>query len=209
MKKILKQSLMLCIIFILLCGLIYPLAVTAIGQLLFKKQADGSILTYNGKKIGSSLIGQDFTDERFFHGRVSSINYNTYTKADTVKDSSGKVKYEGVTSGSSNLAPSNKALENRIEHDMSVFLKNHPGIIKDEIPEDLITNSGSGLDPEISIQAAKIQEPLISEKTGISVEELSSIVKKCTRAKSFGMFGEPGVNVLKVNVEIAKKLNIK
>lgn len=209
MKKILKQSLMLCLIFVLLCGLIYPLAVTAIGQLLFNKQANGSILTYNGRKIGSSLIGQDFADERFFHGRISSINYNTYTKADTVKDESGKVKYEGVTSGSSNLATTNKALEVRIEKDMGAFLKSHPGIKKNEIPEDLITNSGSGLDPEISIQAAVIQEPLISEKTGISIEELSIIVKKCTRAKSFGLFGEPGVNVLKANIEIAKKLDIK
>lgn len=209
MKGILKQSILLCITLAVLCGCIYPLTVTAAGQLLFKKQANGSIITYDGRIIGSSLLGQDFTDSRFFHGRVSSINYNTYTKADTEKDSSGNVKYSGATSGSSNLAPSNKALEVRIEKDINAFLETHPGVTKDEIPQDLITNSGSGLDPEISVQSAEIQIPLISKTTGINIEELSSIIKKCTRGKALGLFGEPGVNVLKANIEIAKKLNIK
>jgi potassium-transporting ATPase KdpC subunit len=209
MKNTIKQSLKISLILLLLCGLIYPLAVTGIGQVLFHKQANGSIIKYNGKAVGSELLGQNFTDTRFFHGRVSSINYNTYAKSDTVPNKSGNVAYKGVTSGSSNLAPSNKILKDRIEKDIAAFLKMNPSIRKNQIPADLFTNSASGLDPDISVQGAEVQIPLISKMTNISTQDLNKILQHNTAGRTFGIFGETRVNVLKCNLEIAKLLRIK
>lgn len=209
MKNTIIQSLKISVFLLVLCGLIYPLAVTGLGQILFHKQANGSIIEYNNKPVGSALLGQNFTDARFFHGRVSSINYNTYTKADITPKKDGSVIYTGVTSGSSNLAPSNKALKERIEKDVDTFLKANPGTTKDKLPADLFTNSGSGLDPDISIEGAEVQIPNISKVTKISVEDLHKIVKTNTTGRSLGIFGESHVNVLKCNLEIAKLLNIK
>jgi potassium-transporting ATPase KdpC subunit len=209
MKNTIKQSLKISIFLLVLCGVIYPLAVTGLGQIMFHKQANGSIIEYNNKAVGSKLIGQNFTDTRFFHGRVSSINYNTYTKEDIIPKKDGSVSYTGVSSGSSNLAPSNKALTDRINKDVDAFLKANPTISKDKIPADLFTNSGSGLDPDISPEGAQIQIPLISQVTKISVEDLNKIVKDNTTGKSLGVFGEAHVNVLKCNLDISKKLNIK
>jgi K+-transporting ATPase ATPase C chain len=208
MKNIIRQSIVLCIAMLIICGIIYPLTVTGLGQLFFKKQANGSIIEYKGSKVGSELLGQSFTDTRFFHGRISSVNYNTYKKEDIVPDSNGKAVYTGVASGSSNLAPSNKALEDRIKKDLDEFLKSHEGTDKSKIPVDLLTSSGSGLDPDISPEAAYVQIPLISKTTGISEDELNNIVKKNTTGRQLGIFGEKRVNILKVNLEIAKRLNI-
>jgi potassium-transporting ATPase KdpC subunit len=209
MKNTIKQSLKVSIFLLVLCGLIYPFAVTGLGQILFHKQANGSIIEYKNKPVGSSLLGQNFTDARFFHGRVSSINYNTYIKADVTPQKDGSTVYTGVTSGSSNLAPSNRALRERIEKDVEVFLKANPGITRDKLPADLFTNSGSGLDPDISIEGAQIQIPYISKVTKISIDVLNKIVKNNTVGRSLGIFGEPHVNVLKCNLDIAKLLNTK
>jgi len=204
--KTLIRTITISLVFIILCGIIYPLTMTGISQLIFHKQANGSILKYNGKPAGSELLGQAFTDMRFFHGRISSYNYNTYTKADTIPDKSGNKAYQGVGSGSSNLAPSNPALADRVKKDINEFLKTHPGVKKEDIPTDLLTSSGSGLDPDISPEAAKIQIPVVSVATGISSTELQSIVKKYTEGRQLGLFGEPRVNILKVNLEIARIL---
>lgn len=204
--KTLKRSILISIVFLVLCGIIYPLTMTGISQLVLNKNANGSVIVVGGKEVGSELIGQNFTDPRFFHGRVSSVNYNTYTKADTKPDKSGKVAYGGVSSGSQNLAPSNKALADRVQKDIADFLKTHPGVKKEDIPTDLLTSSGSGLDPNISPESAKIQIPAVSKATGISETELQSIVNKYTEGRALGMFGEPRVNVLKVNIEIAAVL---
>lgn len=205
--KMLKKAVLLSIVLMILCGVIYPLAITGIGQLAFNKKANGSMIVYKGKEVGSELIGQSFTDPRFFRGRVSSVNYNTYTKEDTKPDKNGKVNYSGVGSGSQNLAPSNKDLTKRVQNDINDFLKTHPGVKKEDIPEDLLTSSGSGLDPDISVESANIQIPAVSKATGISVEKLREIVDKNTQGRSLGVFGEPRVNVLKVNLEVASLLN--
>jgi K+-transporting ATPase ATPase C chain len=207
--KTLKRSILISVVLLILCGFIYPLAMTGVSQLLFSKKANGSMIIVNGKEVGSELIGQSFTDPRFFHGRPSGINYNTYTEADKKPDKNGKIAYSGVSSGSQNLAPSNKALTDRVQKDMADFLKTHPGVKKEDIPTDLLTSSGSGLDPDISPQAAKIQIPAVSKATGISEEQLQHIVNQYTQGKSWGIFGEPRVNVLKVNLEIASILKIK
>lgn len=209
MKSIIKQSLTITIVLVILCGVIYPLAVTGIGQTLFNKQANGSMITYNGRKVGSELLGQNFTDARFFHGRVSAVNYNTYTKADLIPDKDGKTDFNGVSSGGSNLAPSNRALQDRIKAEINEFLALNPGITKDKIPADLLTSSGSGLDPDISVQGAQIQIPLISKTTGLSKDILNKIVTDSAKGRALGIFGEPRVNVVKANLEIAKELNIK
>lgn len=207
--KIIKKSILLSITFMVLCGLIYPLLMTGISQLVFNKKANGSMITVNGNEVGSELIGQNFTDQRFFRGRISSVNYNTYTEADTVPDESGKAAYSGVASGSQNLAPSNDALKERVQKDIDDFLAANPGVKKEDIPTDLLTSSGSGLDPDISPESARIQIPSVSKASGIGEADLQKIVDKYTEGRTLGIFGEPRVNILKVNMEIASLLNIK
>ncbi|HEY5563048.1 MAG TPA: K(+)-transporting ATPase subunit C [Clostridiaceae bacterium] len=209
MKDMLKKSVLLSVVLLALCGLIYPLAMTGISQVLFNKKANGSMVSINGKEVGSELIGQSFTDKRFFRGRVSSSNYNTYTKADLKPDSKGNVAYVGVTSGSANLGPSNPALMARVKKDMNDFLKNHPGLKAQDIPTDLLTSSASGLDPNISPKSAKIQVSAVSKWTNISSSDLTNIITKNTEGRTLGIFGEPRVNVLKVNLEIANILKSK
>lgn len=206
--KTLIHAVIVSLVLLVVCGLIYPLAMTGISQILFPSQANGSIVYYNGKPAGSELLGQAFTDPRFFHGRVSAVNYNTYTEEDTKPSQNGKPAYSGPASGSANLAPSNPALAERVKKDIDEFLAANPGIKKEDIPADLFTSSGSGLDPDISPQAAAVQVPGISNATGISASELQSIVSRYTEGRFLGIFGEPRVNVLKVNIEIAKRLNL-
>ena len=191
---------------LLICGLLYPLGMTGLSQLIFNRQANGSIIEYEGKPAGSELLGQAFSDVRFFHGRVSAYNYNTYQVEDIKPDKDGKTAYPGVGSGSANLAPSNPALADRVKTDMDAFLKAHPGVKKEDIPADLLTSSGSGLDPHISPKAAEIQIPAISSATGISEPELEKIVLEFTEGRQLGLFGEPRVNILKANIEIAGRL---
>lgn len=207
--KIIKKSILISITLMILCGLIYPLLMTGISQIIFNKQANGSMIVVDGKEVGSELIGQNFTDPRFFRGRISSINYNTYTDDDVKPDGNGKAVYSGVGSGSENLAPSNKNLKHRVEADIADFLSAHPGVKKEDIPTDLLTSSGSGLDPDISPEAARIQIPSVSKASGIGEANLKEIVDKYTEGRSFGVFGEKRVNIVKVNTEIASILNNK
>ena len=207
--KIMKKAILVSIVLMILCGIIYPLVLTGISQLVLNKKANGNMIVVDGKEVGSELIGQNFTDPMFFRGRVSSVNYNTYTEGDTRPNKEGKTAYSGVGSGSQNLAPSNKELQERVEKDIEDFLKSNPGVKKEDIPTDLLTSSGSGLDPDISPEAAAIQIPAVSKASGISETELQKIVDKYTEGKSLGIFGEPRVNILKANIEIASILKIK
>ena len=202
MLKKIKTPILVTLVFILICGIIYPLTVTGIGQLVFHHQANGSLIDVDGKIVGSELVGQDFKDERFMKCRPSAVNYNTYTEAEKTSGS-----YGGVSSGSKNYGPSNKDLIKRVEEDMKIFLENNPGIKKEDIPTDLLTASGSGLDPHISPDSAKIQIPRLVRTTGLSKEVLTTIVEENTKGKVLGLFGEETVNVLMVNLEIAKKIN--
>lgn len=193
--KVLLRAVTITIALFIICGLVYPLAMTGISQLLFHHEANGSMVEINGKQTGSQLLGQNFTDSRYFHGRISAVNYNTY-------DSKDKTAYSGPGSGSANLAPSNPELVKRVRKDIDAFLKANPEIKKEDIPTDLLTSSGSGLDPDISPKAAKIQIPAISKATGISISDLEKIVEKYTTGRTLGIFGEPRFNVLKANIEI-------
>ncbi|WP_339292208.1 potassium-transporting ATPase subunit KdpC [Paenibacillus sp. FSL W8-0187] len=178
------------LVFIVLCGVLYPLVTTGASQLLMPKQAGGSLVTDSGGKVvGSELIGQNFTEPQYFHGRVSSIEYN------------------GAGSGSNNYAPSNPDLIERTKASIEAWKENNPDVPASKVPIDLVTNSGSGLDPHISPQAADIQIPRISKLTGIAEAELDQLVKEHTEGRDLGVFGEPRVNVLKLNLALAELLD--
>ena len=179
--KIIRLSLLL----IVLCGIVYPVAMTGLAQTIFPSQADGSLVkNSDGKVVGSELIGQNYKSPQYFQGRVSSIENN------------------GASTGSNNYAPSNEDMLKRTEDSINVLQKENPELDKKDIPLDLITNSGSGLDPHISVRAAEIQAERVSEETGIKKEELLAMIKDSTTYRSLGIFGEPHVNVLELNMKV-------
>ncbi|MGE7918897.1 K(+)-transporting ATPase subunit C [Viridibacillus sp. NPDC093762] len=204
-----KQALKITLLMFVLCGLLYPFAVTGMAQVLFNHEANGSLIEMDGKKIGSDKLGQAFTSPEFFWGRVSAINYNVYTKEDLVPDAKGETNYNGVSSGTFNYAPSNPELKKRIETDIETFLKANPGVQREQIPTDLVTASGSGLDPHISVESAKIQIKRIAQASGLSESEVNDIVKTNTDSRIFNVFGEDKVNVLSANLDIYKKMKVK
>ncbi|SDD91188.1 K+-transporting ATPase ATPase C chain [Bacillus wiedmannii] len=186
-QSILSPIVRITFTFLVLCGLVYPLIVTGIAQAVMKDNADGSLI-YNDKNevIGSTLIGQNFTDPRYFHGRVSSI------------------EYKAEASGSNNYAPSNPDLEKRVEKSIEEWKKQNRAVPVTEVPIDLVTNSGSGLDPDISPKAASVQVERISKITKIPKEMLNQLIKDQTEGAALGLFGENRVNVLKLNLELKK-----
>ncbi|HEY5584646.1 MAG TPA: potassium-transporting ATPase subunit KdpC [Ruminiclostridium sp.] len=197
--KTIITALKMSITMVILCGFIYTFSITGLGQLLFNHQSEGSLITYNGTQVGSELLGQKFSDPRYFHGRVSAYDYNTYKKEDESSFALG--------SGSANLAVSNPVLVKRVESDINEFISTHPNTSTNDIPTDLLTSSGSGLDPHISPQAAKIQVPAIAKATDLDAAKLNSIIAECTEGRAFGILGEVRVNVLKANIEIKKLLD--
>ncbi len=170
-------------ILFIICCVIYQLVITGIAQLVMPHQASGSLI-YNSKNqvIGSELIGQQFKDPQFFQGRVSSVDYNANG------------------SGSSNLAPSNPALMERMKASIEEWKKQNPDVPVSSLPMDLITNSGSGLDPDISPAAALAQVPRISKLTGVSQDKLQALITQNTNPPQLGMLGDSAVNVLKLNI---------
>ncbi len=202
--KYLRSGVILTVLMLVVCGLAYPAALTGLGQVLFPNQANGSLITAEGEKttkpeeaVGSAIVGQDFQgDARYFQGRLSNVNYNMY-------DSEAEA-LANVSSGSANYGATNEELKARVKEDVDKFIQMHPGVKEGDIPADLLTASGSGLDPNITPESAKIQIPAISQATGMSEEELLTIVKKNTSGKVLGVFGHERVNVLKCNLEIAR-----
>lgn len=195
MKTILKV-LRLTVVLILICGLAYPLLITGIGQVAFNHQANGSVIEYNGKQVGSELIGQQFTEDKYFVGRISAVGYNTSEDGTEVD----------ATSGSNNLGPTSEELKSRVEKDIDMFLEKNPKLSKEDISAELISQSGSGLDPDITVQGAKIQIPRIIDATGISETQLNKLIEDNTEGKLLGLFGEEHVNVLKLNIGIDELL---
>lgn len=202
--KELRQALLLSLCLFGLCGLIYPYAVTGAAYLLAPGKAGGSLIFVNGQAVGSELIGQSFDDPRFMQGRPSAVGYNVYTPED--KEAG---RYGGVASGSENLSPGNPALIARVKGSMEAFLQAHPGVRAQDIPADLVTASGSGLDPHISPAAARLQIPELARRTGLTRQELELMVQKSSSGKWGGIFGEDVVHVLKVNLAIASALGLE
>lgn len=201
--KYFKNALVVSIAMFAICGFAYPMVMTGISQIIFPHQANGSLIEENGEVVGSSLVGQDFTDEKLFHCRPSAYNYNTYTEEDKENGD-----YSGVSSGSNNYAPSNPDLENRINEDIEKFLQENPTIEKEDIPSDIITASGSGLDPHISVEAANVQVDRVSENTGLTKKQLKKMIEENTEGKFLGIFGEEKVNVLELNLSLAKEISM-
>ena len=185
--KTVGKTVVFCLVMMLMCSFVYPLALTGVSQLTMKAKADGSKVDKDGnlttdtkEAVGSALIGQDFTEDCYFQGRVSAVNYNTYTYAN-----------------------SNPELKERMEKDLEQFLKEYPGVKAEDVPAELLTASGSGLDPHISPESAEVQIPTVAKNSGLSEEEVKKIVEENTEKKTLGVFGEERVNVLGCNLDIA------
>ena len=207
--KVLHPAVTVTLVLMLVCGLGYPLLLNGLSGLLFPNQAKGSLVMVDGKAIGSEHVGQEFTAGYFMKGRPSAVHYNTYTVNEEGKAvySDGS-EFTGLASGSSNYGPSNPALAQRVEEDMAAFLAANPDVRAEEIPTDLLTASGSGLDPHISPASAAVQLPAIAQASGLSMETLEQIVQKNTTGKLLGIFGEEAVNVLGVNADIAQAMGL-
>ena len=183
MKNHLIVAVKFTLITTLLFGLVYPLAVTGLSQLLFPKQANGSLIDKNGQILGSRLIGQPFTSDKYFHSRPSAAGTG----------------YDPTASSGSNLGPTNQQLVDRVKQDVAKLQQENPGVA---IPADLVTASGSGLDPEISPAAAEFQIPRIARNRGIGVETLRPLVARHTQPRQWGILGETRVNVLELNLDL-------
>lgn len=173
----------------LICGVLYTVVITGLSQIFFPKKANGSIIEVNGKKYGCELLAQKFTGDEYMWGRV--MNISTFT------DKDGSTK---MYSGPSNISPESKEYKQLVAQRVDKIKKANPDADTSKIPEDLVTCSGSGLDPDISIAAARYQIPRIAKANKMSEGEVEEIVEKCTSHKILGIFGEETVNVLKVNL---------
>lgn len=183
------KALRLCLVFTVICGLIYPLAATGVAQVIFPSQANGSLIKKDNQVVGSKWIGQNFASEKFFHGRVSSI------------------ENDASASGSMNLAPSNPELKKRVEASIKRLEKENPSMPRTNIPADLVTNSGSGLDPDISVDSANLQVARVAKANNLKPDAVQKLVANNTTTRSLGIFGEPRVNVLELNLALEKLLD--
>jgi potassium-transporting ATPase KdpC subunit len=197
MLREIRPAIIVLVALTLITGLAYPLAMTGIAEVLFPTQAQGSLIEQNGTVIGSSLIGQQFTSDKYFHGRPSA------TTAPDPNDSTKTVPapYNAANSGGSNLGPSNKALIDRVQGDIDTLKKENPN---DPVPQDLVTTSASGLDPDITPEAALFQVPRIAKARNLTEDRVRQLVAENTQGRLFGLLGEPRVNVLLLNLALDK-----
>jgi potassium-transporting ATPase KdpC subunit len=195
MVREIRPALVVLVALTLITGLIYPLAMTGIAVLLFPHQAQGSLVERDGKIVGSDLIGQAFTGDKYFHGRPSATN--TPDPNDATK--TVPAPYNAANSGGSNLGPSNKALIDRVQGDIDALKKENPS---EPVPADLVTTSASGLDPHISPEAALFQVPRIAKARNLSEDRIRQLVEEHTEGRFLGVLGEPRVNVLLLNLAL-------
>lgn len=190
-RSVLPKAAGIFLIFTILCGIVYTGVVTGIAQLIFPKQANGSIIEINGKKYGCELLGQQFTDEGHMWGRIMNVDVSTY------KDKDGKMLMYATPS---NLSPASEAYETLVAERVEKLRAANPDMDERAVPVDLVTCSGSGLDPDISPAAAEYQVARIAQKRGITQQEVRAVIQKCTNGRFLGVFGEQTVNILKVNL---------
>ena len=183
MKKNLITAMLMTVATTILLGIIYPLVVTGLAQLMFHDRAMGQIVVRAGKPVGSRVIGQAFTSDRYFHSRPSYAGNG----------------YDAANSNASNLGPTNHVLVERVHTDVAKLQAENPGV---PVPVDLVTSSGSGLDPHITPAAAGFQIPRIAKARGMSVAQLNRLIAKHTDQRQFGFLGEPRVNVLELNLDL-------
>lgn len=190
-KSILPRAAGILLIFTLVCGVLYTAVVTGLAQLIFPYQANGSIIEVNGKKYGCELLGQQYTDDAHLWGRIMNVDVSTY------KDENGKTLMYATPS---NLSPASDEYEQLVAERIDKLRAANPDQGKEPIPVDLVTCSGSGLDPHISPAAAEYQVARVAKANNMSEDALRDIIAKCTQGKFLGLFGEESVNVLKVNL---------
>lgn len=186
MSKLLRQSFSLLLLMTVITGVLYPLAATGLAQLIFPRQANGSVIMKDGKPVGSVLIGQSFTDPKYFWGRPSATSPNAYNAS---------------ASSGSNLGPTNPALTDAVKWRIAALRAVDPGNTA-PVPVDLVTASGSGLDPQISPAAAQYQLARVAKARGLSTAQVQALVNEYTQGRQFGLLGEPRVNVLQLNLAL-------
>lgn len=191
LKSILPRAAVIFLIFTLICGVLYTAVVTGLSQLIFPKQANGSIIEVDGKKYGSELLGQQYTDEDHMWGRITNVDVTTY------QDKNGKTL---MYAAPSNLSPASEEYQIFVAERVKKIKAANPDRNDTPIPVDLVTCSGSGLDPHISPAAAEYQVKRLAQSNDMSEAEVRNIIDKCTEGKFLGVFGERTVNVLKVNL---------
>ena len=191
LKNVLPKSAIIFLIFTVICGVVYTGIVTGIAQLIFPDKANGSIIEVDDKKYGCELLGQKYTDEAHMWGRIMNIDVSTY------KDENGKTLMYAVPS---NLSPASEEFKDLVAKRVQMLRKANPDMEETAILVELVTCSGSGLDPHISPAAAKYQVTRIAKANNMSEEKVRAIIEKCTDSRFLGVFGEEAVNVLKVNL---------
>ncbi len=197
MLREIRPAIVVLVALTLITGLTYPLAMTGIAGIIFPDQAQGSLIERNGTVVGSALIGQQFTSDKYFHGRLSA------TTAPDPNDSTKTVPapYNASNSGGSNYGPSNKALVDRVQGDIDTLKKENAS---QPVPSDLVTTSASGLDPDISPEAALFQVPRVAKARNLPEDRVRQLVAENTQARLLGLLGEPRVNVLQLNLALDK-----
>ena len=197
MLKEIRPAIVMLIAFTLITGVAYPFAVTGVAEAVFPYQAHGSLIEQGGKVVGSALIGQQFVSDKYFHSRPSA------TVAPDPKDPNKTVDapYNAAGSGGSNLGPTSKALIERVKAEVAKLKAENPNM---PVPTDLVTTSGSGLDPDISPEAALFQVPRVAKARGLAEPQVRALVEAQIRDRTFGLFGEPRVNVLELNLALDK-----
>jgi K+-transporting ATPase ATPase C chain len=195
MLREIRPAILVLLVLTLITGLAYPLAITAIAGVIFPKQAAGSLIERDGQVVGSALIGQEFKSDKYFHGRPSA------TVAPDPNDSTKTVSapYNAANSGGSNLGPTSKALSDRLKEDVDKLKAENPS---QPVPVDLVTTSGSGLDPDISPEAALFQVPRVAKARNMPEDQVRALVTDKTEGRLGGVLGEPRVNVLGLNLAL-------
>jgi len=195
MFRQIRPAIVMIVVMTAITGLIYPLSMTGLAQLFFPRQANGSLIEKNGKVIGSELIGQNFTDDKYFHGRPSATT-------DTDPNDATKTvpaPYNAANSAGSNLGPTSQALVDRVKDDAEKLKTENPSA---PIPVDLVTTSASGLDPDITPAAAEFQVPRVAKARNLSPDKVRTLVADMTQDRFLGILGEKRVNVLKLNLAL-------
>jgi K+-transporting ATPase ATPase C chain len=195
MSREIRPAIVLIVALTLITGLAYPLAMTGLAQVLFPSRANGSMIVRDGKVVGSALIGQVFTGDGYFHGRPSATNTPDPKDATKTVDA----PYNAANSGGSNLGPTNKALLDRVKGDVDKLKAENA---KEQIPIDLVTTSGGGLDPHITPQAALFQVPRVAKARNMPEDRVRQLVNENVEGRTLGLLGEPRVNVLALNLAL-------
>jgi potassium-transporting ATPase KdpC subunit len=195
MLREIRPAIVVLVALTLITGLVYPLAMTGIAKVVFNRQAEGSLIERDGKVVGSRLIGQEFKSDKYFHGRPSA------TTTPDPKDPSNPLPapYNAANSGGSNLGPSNQALKDRVQREIGELKKENPSAA---VPVDLVTTSGSGLDPDISPEAAYFQVPRVAKARDLAEDKVRQLVSDHIEERFLGVLGEPRVNVLLLNLAL-------